>query len=217
VVVRKDVMVGGPAFVRRTADTDEDRPTARPRSGSDGAPPFAMVYQAHAGAILRYCRVRIGNPADAENAAAQVFARALAAYPPDDPGKIRSWLFAIAHNVIANHYRTTAARAPAQPLDEALSVPDAGLTPDEITERREERAVLLDAIAELTDDQRQVVELRLAGLTGLEIADATGRTHAAVKMLQYRAMRNLRVLLALAEQNSIVIKGERSKENNHGV
>jgi RNA polymerase sigma-70 factor (ECF subfamily) len=180
------------------------------------APPFASVYEAFAGPVLRYCQVRIASPAEAEDAAAQVFTKALAAYPPDNRDSVRSWLFAIAHNVVANHYRATSARAPARPLDEALSIPDQQVTPDEIVMKREERARLLDAIAELTAEQRQVVELRLAGLTGLEIAEATGRSHAAVKMLQYRAISHLRVVLALAEEDPIVTKGARAKEIDHG-
>jgi RNA polymerase sigma-70 factor (ECF subfamily) len=166
--------------------------------------------------VLRYCQVRIANPAEAEDAAAQIFTKALASYPPDNPDAVRSWLFAIAHNVVANHYRTASARAPARPLDEALETIDQRATPDEIVVKREERAALLDAIAELTAEQRQVVELRLAGLTGPEIADATGRSHAAVKMLQYRAISHLRVVLALAEEDPIVTKGARAKEIDHG-
>jgi DNA-directed RNA polymerase specialized sigma24 family protein len=40
-----------------------------------------------------------------------------------------------------------------------------------------------------------VVELRLAGLTGPEIAASLGKSHAAVKMLQLRAVQKLRILL----------------------
>lgn len=186
----------------------------RPRPTN--VPQFAAVYESYAGPILRYCQVRIDNPAEAEDAAALIFTKALSAYPPDNPENVRSWLFAIAHNVVANHYRTASARAPARSLDAALLAPDQRAGPAEVIEIREERAALLDAIAELTAEQRQVVELRLAGLTGPEIAEATGRSHAAVKMLQYRAISHLRVVLALAEQDPIVIKGARAKEINHG-
>ena len=102
---------------RRVEKTDASE--SRPKS----APPFASVYESFANPILRYCQVRIDNPAEAEDAAALIFTKALQAYPPDNPENVRSWLFAIAHNVVANHYRTASARAPARPLD------DAGLRP----------------------------------------------------------------------------------------
>jgi len=50
-------------------------------------------------------------------------------------------------------------------------------------------------LAQLPTDQRRVVELRLAGLSGAEIAQALGRSFGAVKMLQFRAAARLRELL----------------------
>jgi DNA-directed RNA polymerase specialized sigma24 family protein len=54
-------------------------------------------------------------------------------------------------------------------------------------------------LASLTDDQRRVIELRLAGLSGIEISKAVGKSHAAVKMLQHRALEQLRLTLAAPE------------------
>ena len=51
-----------------------------------------------------------------------------------------------------------------------------------------------DALAAV---ERQAIELRLAGLTGREIARELGRSHEAVKMLQQRALANLRAELGV--------------------
>ena len=59
----------------------------------------------------------------------------------------------------------------------------------------EQRAVR-DALEALPDDQRHVIELRLAGLSGPEIAGVVGRRHGAIRALQHRAFARLRVLLA---------------------
>jgi RNA polymerase sigma-70 factor (ECF subfamily) len=157
---------------------------------------FEAVYDRYADAILRYCRVRIDDPTDAEDAAALIFTRAFAAFPPRDQSSLRSWLFAIAHNVIANHYRARQVRGPSRPLDDALHLSDPALTPDEEVTRSDERRALREALSRLPADQRRVVDLRLAGLTGPEIAQVMGRSHAAVKMLQLRAVDRLRHLLA---------------------
>jgi RNA polymerase sigma-70 factor (ECF subfamily) len=185
-------------------------------AGRTPPPAFAALYERCADAVLRYCLARIGNPVEAEDAAATIFSRALAAWPPDDPEAARSWLFAIAHNVVANHYRAIGLRAPAQPLEEARALPDRSASPEEIAIRHEDQATLLAAVAELSSEQRQVVELRLAGLTGRELAETMGRSHAAVKMLQYRAIQNLRAILALAEANPAAIGGRPGKETSHG-
>lgn len=156
---------------------------------------FAELYEEHARAVLRYCRLRIADPHEAEDAAALIFTRAFSAWPPADLDKARAWLFTIAHNVVANHYRQQAARGYHRPLDAALELRDPAATPLQQTLEQERRAELRAAIARLSDDQRDVVELRLAGLTGPEIATSLGKSHAAVKMLQLRAVQKLRALL----------------------
>lgn len=55
-------------------------------------------------------------------------------------------------------------------------------------------------LGKLPTDQRRVVELRLAGLTGPEIASVLGRSHDAVKKLQGRAIAKLRDLAAKEER-----------------
>jgi len=40
-----------------------------------------------------------------------------------------------------------------------------------------------------------VIHLRLASLTGAEIAEAMGRSHVAVRALQHRAIKRLRTIL----------------------
>ncbi len=128
---------------------------------------------------------------EAEDVTSLIFAQALAALPRYRDGVFRSWLFAIAHNAVANHHR---ARRPVRPLDDALEVPDAALggSPESAAIAAEERSALSAALTQLTSDQRHAVELRLAGLTGPEIAQVLGRSHAAVKMLQLRAVDRLR-------------------------
>jgi RNA polymerase sigma-70 factor (ECF subfamily) len=180
------------------AGDDLDAPSSRHAPDPSG---FAAVYDRYADAILRYCQVRIDDPADAEDAAAQIFTKAFAAFPPRDHGSLRSWLFAIAHNVIANHYRTRQARGPSRPLDDALHLPDPALPPDELAARSDERRALRQALARLPSDQRRVIEPRLSGLTGPEIAQVMERSHAAVKMLQLRAVDRLRDLLAPPASN----------------
>jgi DNA-directed RNA polymerase specialized sigma24 family protein len=59
----------------------------------------------------------------------------------------------------------------------------------------------------LPDDQRTAVELRLAGLTGPEVAVAMGRSHDAIKKLQLRAMERLRADLVAGAGSDGVRRG----------
>ena len=169
-------------------------------SASDRGSDFSSFYEAHAAPILRYCLVRIANADDAEDVAAQIFLQAWRAFPPDDRGSPRSWLFTIAHHSVVNYYRRQRTRGPSRPLDDDLSerIPDhadSADSPEAIVLRREAAATLHATLHRLSPDQRQVVELRLAGLRASEIATVIGRSEGAVKMIQFRAMGQLRHLL----------------------
>ncbi|HET8521662.1 MAG TPA: sigma-70 family RNA polymerase sigma factor [Thermomicrobiales bacterium] len=170
--------------------------TGEGASDDDRAALFAALYDEYVDSIYRYCRVRIDNPAEAEDAAALVFTKAFAAFSPDDTSAIRSWLFTIAHNVVVDHYRAHSAHRIAHPLENAHHIVDPAMPPDELASLAEERHALRAALETLPPDQQRVIELRLAGLTGPEIAETLDRSHGAVKMLQLRAVNRLRELLA---------------------
>ena len=161
---------------------------------------FVPLYARYLGPILRYCGRRLPDQNSAEDAAAQIFAQAMANIGGCRDDAFRPWLFTIAHHVVVDHYRR---RKPTTGLDAALDRIDPNPTPEEITLEREDRAALHALLTHLTPDQRRVVELRLAGLTGIEIADALGLSHGAVKVHQFRAIRRLRTALGITVQPDV--------------
>ncbi|MCC6790726.1 MAG: sigma-70 family RNA polymerase sigma factor, partial [Thermomicrobiales bacterium] len=80
--------------------------------------------------------------------------------------------------------------------DDALEVPDRGQSPEEAAITMEARATVNTLLAALPTDQRNVLELRLAGLTSKEIGVVLGKQANAIDQLQYRAMTRLRTLSA---------------------
>lgn len=160
---------------------------------------FAPLYELYFDAVYRYCHARLGDGQAAEDAASQVFTNALAALPRyravERPGAFRSWLFTIAHNVVVNQHRSRG-RRPQTTLDDAGDLPDAAPSPEDEAVAAEARQTVQAVLGQLTEDQRRVVELRLAGLTDIEIARVIGRKHGAVRAAQYRALLKLRTLLA---------------------
>ncbi|MGH2549297.1 MAG: sigma factor, partial [Thermomicrobiales bacterium] len=85
---------------------------------------FAALYAEFFDSVYRYCRIRIADAHDAEDLAAAIFAKAFAAFPPAKRESTRSWLFAIAHNMLVNHYRGRAQRNRIEPLDDELDYID---------------------------------------------------------------------------------------------
>lgn len=160
---------------------------------------FAPLYDRYFDAVFGYCLRRLRDRETAADATAAVFARALAALPRFRSGSFRSWLFTIAHNVVIDDTRR---RRPVVGLDAAAAIIDARLGPEDQAMARDEWREVDALLARLTPDQRRVVELRLAGLTGREIAEALDQSLPAVKATQFRAYARLRRLIAPDEDGA---------------
>ena len=76
-------------------------------------------------------------------------------------------------------------------------LPATGPSLEEQAVAEEQHRVVVQLLASLPDDQHHVLELRLAGLTGPEVAVAIGRSHDSVRTTQRRALSRLRTLLGI--------------------
>lgn len=153
---------------------------------------FAPLYARYLTPVYRYCVGCLGSREAAEDATSLVFAKALAALPGCRDDAFRAWLFAIAHNVVADARRRG---RPGVPIEAAIDLRDPAPTPEEAVLALDDDRSLAALLARLPDDQRRIVELRLAGLTGPEIARALGRSQGAVRVAQFRAYARLRSVL----------------------
>lgn len=192
----------GPNLLVRTPDPEtaefEEDAALVDRARFDPAA-FAPLYDRYFDPVYRYCHRRLGNPEDAADATSVVFARALAALPryrQRADASFRSWLFCIAHNAVTDGYRLRGRRRETaiEAADQVAASSRDG-SPEDAAIAAEARTTLHAALDHLSPDQRRVVELRLAGLTGPEIAHALGRTVGSVKIAQHRAYAKLRTIL----------------------
>jgi RNA polymerase sigma-70 factor (ECF subfamily) len=154
---------------------------------------FAPLYALYARPVYRYCYRRLGSHEAAEDATSQTFVKALAGLDRFAGTAFRGWLYTIADRVVTDLYRRT---RPQAEMDEALDLFSHDPEPEDAAIVAETGRTLQTMISQLTLDQQRVVALRLAGLTGPEIAAVLGRDHQAVKSLQFRAYRRLRELLS---------------------
>lgn len=159
---------------------------------------FGRLYDRYLPAVYAYAFRR---PRNREDATASVFTRALAGIGSfrEDAPSFRAWLFGIAHNAVVDAAR---ARAPEAPLSDrpdrepALDEPG----PEELALRRDDLERLARLLAQLPPEQARLVELRLVGLNDREIAHALGRSHGAIRVAQFRALRRLRALAEAGEE-----------------
>jgi len=159
---------------------------------------FAPLYDRYLGPVYRYCFSCVGSKEAADDATSLVFARALIALSTCQGTSFRSWLFAIAHNVVVDVRRRGRSTISLETAAEIVDGSPRG-SPEARAIAADSERIVHDLLSQLSDHQRQIVELRLAGLTGAEIAQVLGRGHGAIRVAQFRAYARLRALLAVAE------------------
>src|SRR3712207_4437960 len=158
---------------------------ARAQQGDSQA--FADLYEQYAPVVYRFLRRRLdGSDEVVQDLTADVFVKV---YEKLDRYVERglpftAWLYRIAHNHLVDYLRTLP-RYQASPLDEGVDVPEhsSGSAFGRVLDQQS----LQPALARLTPEQRQAVQLRF--LDGLSVADTAammGRSEEAVKKLQAR-------------------------------
>jgi RNA polymerase sigma-70 factor (ECF subfamily) len=147
---------------------------------------FVEVYERYVDRIYAFVSRRTENRAAAEDITSQVFERALRGIGRFEwrglPASV--WLFRIASNALADHWRERARDAHEEPPD----VPG----PCEV-EDIERRIALYQHVDQLPDLQRRVIRMRFVEEKSIrDVAAALDRSEGAVKQLQLRALQNLR-------------------------
>lgn len=147
--------------------------------------------------LRRYARALMRDRDAAEDLLQDVLARAWSRLHLWRAGtNMRTWLFAIMHNLHANFVRTTSRRPVAVDLEPQLA--RLGEAPRQSEDL--ELAVLERALGDLPADQRAAVLLvGLEGLSYQEAADVLGIPIGTVMSRLHRGRERLRVLLVASE------------------
>jgi RNA polymerase sigma factor (sigma-70 family) len=158
---------------------------------------FARLFEEQVWSVYGFFGYRVRSRAEAEDLTQQTFERALRAWDRFDEGRgsARTWLMAIARNLLIDHYRTD------------RSADHRSLETDSVREEVELKAAagsdlglsaeLSAALQTLTQREREILALRFGGdLNGPEIAELTGLSLANVQQIISRSLRKLREQLS---------------------
>jgi len=143
--------------------------------------------------LRRYARALLGDRARAEDLVQDCLERAWGRLHLWREGSnLRTWLFTIMHNLHANHARTASRRPQTVPMDESgLAAPTRAAQEDGL-----EVASIATALAQLSDEQRQVILLvGLEGMSYQEAAAVLGVPIGTVMSRLHRGRERLRQLL----------------------
>jgi RNA polymerase sigma-70 factor (ECF subfamily) len=160
----------------------------RARGGDPDA--FAEIHAAFARSVHGILLARL-PPADADDAVQETFLLAWRRLETlREPERVGPWLHAIARNVAIDRQRARARRGTEEPLYEEAARSEDRESDDEL------RGRVLAHLQSLPEAYRETLALRLIeGLTGPEIAEATGMTAGSVRVNLHRGMEMLRDLL----------------------
>jgi len=183
-------------------ESDDNELVVQMASGSEDA--FAELYNRYGVQLLRFLQTKFPSRlVDAEDIANEVWMRLFKGiregrYEPK--GNFRTFLFTIARNMALDHYRRLAARNlstadVAEAFVRAEQIPQ--IESDELQEK------LQALIENLPHVQRDIVRLRLAGVSYEEISDQLAMTKAAVHAHWTRTIRKLRQQFDLNESSPI--------------
>ncbi len=155
---------------------------------------FEVLHDRYRGRIYGFALKRLGDPAEAEDVAQEVFLqvhRSLASY--QGRSALLTWMFGIAHNQVCRRFRRKS--APLVSIDDSeaieLQSPDPG--PDRRVEAARVLRSCVEAVdSELSDAQRQVFYLKFAeNRSTRNIADHLGKSSQAVKISLFRSRKTL--------------------------
>ncbi|WP_232666628.1 RNA polymerase sigma factor [Pseudonocardia sp. TRM90224] len=158
-----------------------------------GSERFTQLYRDHYDRVLAYALRRA--PAEvASEAVDETFLIAWRTFPdlPDDP---LPWLLVVARNAINQQYRRGKRRADVILLElDRIGTPHAAA---DLSESVAERAAVLQALASLSDLDREALMLSLwDGLAASDAARVAGCSTTAFAVRLHRARRRLRAALA---------------------
>lgn len=170
---------------------NEKRLIRKAISGESSA--FGLLYDKYQPKIYRFIFFRVGYREEAEDLTHQVF---LSAWQRIDNFRdygfpISSWLFRIARNRVIDYYRTKKIIEPIDYIPEISQESDFNNIANKLNLEK-----IYSALQKLTESQREVIILRfIEGLSNREISDIIGKSNGAVRILQYRAISELKKIL----------------------
>ncbi|WP_161606308.1 sigma-70 family RNA polymerase sigma factor [Microlunatus speluncae] len=161
----------------------------------------AELYDGHGASVFAFALNALGDRGEAEDCVQDVFVRAWRSrhsYRPD-LASLRTWLFAIARNVIIDAHRARARR----PLPRDSESDDDQLRQAaDRTMATLDRLIVTEALARLSREHREVVvQIRLRGLSYDTLAERTGVPVATLRTRMYYGLKSLREALKEAGES----------------
>ena len=161
---------------------------------------FASLYDHYQPMIYRFVAIKVGRREDAEDITHQVF---MSAWQNVSKYKYQghpfsSWLYQIARNQVIDHYRAKKQETSIEQIDPEYFVLPATAQFDLATKLDFEK--VRSGIAQLKPEYQDIIIMRFVeDLPLKDVATAIGKTEGAVKLMQHRAVKELKRVMGEQE------------------
>jgi RNA polymerase sigma-70 factor, ECF subfamily len=158
---------------------------------------FTILYDRYVDQVYRHVYYKVSNQHDAEDITQVTFVKAWKAIDKytTTGAPFAAWLFTISRNLIADHYKKRPQQVNIDEVDGEKLV-DQDSDPEGLAEEHFDETTVKQAVLRLKGDKQQVIMMRfIDGFGYAEIARALKKNEGAVRVIQYRALAELRQLL----------------------
>jgi RNA polymerase sigma-70 factor, ECF subfamily len=170
------------------------------RARQGDAEAFGAVYDAYAPKLYAFIYYKVHHRETAQDLLADTFMRALQAMPRYDAtrGGATAWLYAIARNLVIDHYRRSMPMTGQTSVDDAWDLASDDNPAEDADFRMKVELVRLH-LQKLNATERDIVMMRVwQELSYAEIAAALGKSEDACKVSFSRSLKKLQAAMPLA-------------------
>ena len=161
---------------------------------------FRRFYERFFEKVYKYAYRKVKNRSDAEDITEETFFKALKGFKNFEErfeGGLDVWMYTIERNVVKDYFRKQTGFS-MLPFEERWNmmlnppIDDPYIT----AERAEINEIISTALNDLPEQYKEIIELRFFKNKSLkEIANIMGKSVGAIKVLQFRAIQKLRIIV----------------------
>jgi RNA polymerase sigma-70 factor, ECF subfamily len=156
---------------------------------------FTSLYELYVERVFRHVYYHLSDRSEAEDITQEVFVRAWKAisHYKNTGAPFMAWLITIARHLITDHFRSTKRLVT---LTDMGMIECEGADPEQIVADNLNRSFMRNAIMKLKGEKKDVILMRfIDGFTYEEIAKALNKSEGAVRVIQFRALKDLKQIL----------------------
>ncbi len=174
--------------------TDQELENLLQKAQSGDREAFGFIFDEFSSKIYKFVYFRVGHKEVSEDILADTFVKAwIKISQVNSPKALSSWLYQVAKNNIIDYYRV---KKETVALEDVASILEDPYNAIEQVNLNIEQQKIIELLRSLPHEQALVIQYRFfEDLDNAEIAELMGKSEGAIRVIQHRAISNLKQML----------------------